>query len=126
MKDYMKITLITEEAAMTACGIYALTRYSLGLSFWIWLLLFFSPDIGMLGYLLNTRVGAFTYNVFHHKGLALIIAVSGFFSGQALLTATGLLLFSHSSFDRMMGYGLKYGDNFNHTHLGWLPSQKSK
>ncbi len=22
--------------------------------------------------------------------------------------------------DRIFGYGLKFGDNFHHTHLGWI------
>ncbi|AYL99521.1 DUF4260 family protein [Mucilaginibacter celer] len=120
----MKITLLLEEAAMTVLGIYGLIYYNLGLSFWIWLLLFFSPDIGMLGYLLNTSVGAFTYNLFHHKGLALLIAATGFFAENHILTAIGILLFAHSAFDRMMGYGLKYADHFKHTHLGWLSDKK--
>ncbi|MBI2283378.1 MAG: DUF4260 family protein [Bacteroidetes bacterium] len=31
---------------------------------------------------------------------------------------TGPLLYAHSSFDRVMGYGLKYRDSFNNKHLG--------
>ena len=30
----------------------------------------------------------------------------------------GILLFAHSCFDRVWGYGLKYTDSFQHTHLG--------
>jgi hypothetical protein len=33
---------------------------------------------------------------------------------------TGTLLFTHASFDRILGYGLKYFDSFKHTHLGWM------
>jgi hypothetical protein len=29
-------------------------------------------------------------------------------------------LLGHSSFDRVLGYGLKYDDDFKHTHLGWI------
>ena len=29
----------------------------------------------------------------------------------------GVLLFSHINLDRMLGYGLKYPDNFKNTHL---------
>jgi len=126
MENQMKIMLILEEVAMAALGIYFLTQYSLGLSFWIWLILFFSPDIGMLGYLLNTQIGAFTYNLFHHKGLALAIAAAGYFLKIDLMTSIGILLFAHSSFDRVMGYGLKYADDFKHTHLGWLSLKQAK
>lgn len=116
----MKTTLKLEEAAMTLISIYFLSIYNLGLSVWIWIFLFFTPDIGMLGYLVNTKVGAITYNLFHHKGIALAIAIAGYFMHNDVLTAIGILLFAHASFDRMMGYGLKYEDSFQHTHLGSL------
>lgn len=120
----MKTIIKLEEAAMTAVGIYFLTQYNLGISVWLWVMLFFTPDIGMLGYLINTQAGAFCYNLFHHKGIALCIAAWGFFTHHDVATAIGILLFAHSSFDRMMDYGLKYSDAFKHTHLGWLPDKK--
>jgi Domain of unknown function (DUF4260) len=120
----MKTTLKLEEAAMTAIAIYFLSIYNLGLSLWIWLFLFFTPDIGMLGYLVNTRVGAVVYNLFHHKGIALLLAIVGYYFHNDIITAIGILLFAHSSFDRIMGYGLKYPDSFKHTHLGDLEKQK--
>ncbi len=116
----MKTTLKFEEAAMTALAIYFLTIYNLGLSVWLWIFLFFTPDIGMLGYLVNTKVGAIIYNLFHHKGIAIALAITGYFIHNDVLTTIGILLFAHSSFDRMMGYGLKYEDSFQHTHLGSL------
>lgn len=116
----MKLILKLEEVAMTIISIYFLSIYSLGLSFWIWLILFFTPDIGMLGYALNTRIGAITYNLFHHKALALLIAATGFYLHNNVVTAIGILLFAHASFDRIWGYGLKYPDNFKNTHLGNL------
>ena len=102
---------------MTAIGIYLLTIYNLHLSFWIWAILFFTPDIGMLGYLVNTKLGALIYNLFHHKGLAITIAVAGYYLQNDVMIAIGILLFSHASFDRILGYGLKYNDSFKHTHL---------
>jgi hypothetical protein len=38
-------------------------------------------------------------------------------TNQAFLIA-GIVLFGHSAFDRILGYGLKYPDSFNNTHLG--------
>jgi hypothetical protein len=114
----MKTTLKLEEAAMTAIAIYFLSIYHLGLSFWFWLFLFFTPDVGMLGYLINTRIGAVVYNIFHHKGIALVLVVLGYYFHNDMITATGILLFAHASFDRIWGFGLKYRDSFKHTHLG--------
>jgi len=34
------------------------------------------------------------------------------------LMFAGTILFGHSSFDRVLGYGLKYEDAFQNTHLG--------
>ena len=74
----------------------------------------------MLGYLINLKVGAFVYNLFHHKGIALVIAATGYFSHNDITTAIGILLFAHASFDRIWGYGLKYEDSFKNTHLNAL------
>jgi ABC-type nitrate/sulfonate/bicarbonate transport system permease component len=120
----MKTILKTEEFAMTAIAVYFLTRYNLGLSWWVWALLFFSPDISMLGYLHNTKTGAVTYNLFHHKGIAICIAITGLLFGKDICVAIGILLFAHASFDRIMGYGLKYSDSFKNTHLGSLEKTK--
>ena len=114
----MKVLLKLEEAAIAAIGIYFLSINNLGLPVWLWILLFFSPDIGMIGYTFNTKTGAVMYNLFHHKGIAIIIAATGYFLQNEVVTAIGILLFAHSSFDRMLGYGLKYADSFQNTHLG--------
>jgi hypothetical protein len=114
----MKTILKLEELAITAIAVYFLSYYSLGLSVWIWAILFFSPDISMLGYLANTKLGAVCYNLFHHRGIAIIVAVTGYYLSNELLVAIGILLFAHASFDRIIGYGLKYADSFKNTHLG--------
>ena len=116
----MKQTLKAEEIVMTLAALYFLYIHNLGLSVWIWLLQFFSPDISMLGYLFGNTVGAICYNIFHHKGIALFIVCLGFFVSNEILLAAGALLFAHSSFDRVFGFGLKYFSGFKNTHLGNL------
>ncbi|HZH96234.1 MAG TPA: DUF4260 domain-containing protein [Flavisolibacter sp.] len=116
----MKAILKLEELAMTGISLYFLTQHSLGLSGWIWALLFFLPDLSMLGYLANARIGATTYNLFHHKGIALLLVAIGHLANVDLLLSAGILLFAHASFDRIWGYGLKYATGFKNTHLGSL------
>jgi hypothetical protein len=87
--------------------------------YWYWLF-FFSPDVGFLGYAINSKVGAFTYNILHHKGIAFVLFGVGLLYGSFELQFAGLVLLGHSAFDRVMGYGLKYNDSFHHTHLGWI------
>ena len=82
--------------------------------------LFLAPDIGLLGYLINNRTGAIMYNIFHSKAVAIAIYFIGILLGDQILMFVGLLFFAHSSFDRMLGYGLKFGDHFKHTHLGYI------
>ena len=109
-----------EELAQLAVCIVAMYYQPLQFRWWVWPILFLLPDIGMLGYLINTSVGAVTYNLFHHKLIAIAILGAGWYMNVPVLTLSGLLLYGHSSFDRMMGYGLKYFDSFKHTHLGML------
>ncbi|WP_051349491.1 DUF4260 domain-containing protein [Chryseobacterium gregarium] len=116
----MAIAIKIEEAAITAIAIYFLTKYNLGLSVWLWVLLFFAPDLSMTGYLVNTRIGALTYNLVHHRAIAIALLAAGFLMHVDILISIGLLLAAHSSFDRMLGYGLKFPDHFKHTSSGWM------
>jgi hypothetical protein len=85
---------------------------------WYYPLLFFVPDLAMLGYLAGPRVGAIVYNFIHHRGLALLYYVAGIFLATPVLSLAGVVVFAHSSFDRVLGYGLKFPDSFGNTHLG--------
>jgi hypothetical protein len=101
---------------------------ALGSPWWCYLLLAIGPDISMLGYLIGTRTGAICYNLFHHKGVALLFLVfAKTMPDHGDWTAiTGLILYGHASMDRIFGYGLKFGDSFQHTHLGWIGKQKEQ
>lgn len=114
----MKKTLQSEELAQMLIALVALSQQPISFSWWIWPLLFLSPDISMLGYLISPRTGAICYNLFHHKAIALAVLLSGYLMHTDILLLIGILLYAHSSFDRAMGYGLKYPDNFHNTHLG--------
>ena len=114
----MKNILKVEELTMFLLSIYLFSL--LDYAWWLYLLLILTPDIGMLGYLFNTSLGALTYNVFHHKGIAIFIGFLGLWWVIPELQLTGIILFGHSSMDRVFGYGLKFDDSFKHTHLGNL------
>lgn len=122
----MKAILKIEEVAMTIGSFYLLSFCPLGLNVWLWCILFFVPDIGIIGYALNARFGAVLYNLTHHKGVAIAIAIIGFLSSIDFLLATGLLMFAHASFDRILGFGLKYESGFKDTHLGSLQRQRKE
>ena len=103
-----------------ALAIYALNIQPIHFAWWLWPLLFLAPDLSMLGYLAGPSTGAIFYNIVHHKAVAGALILAGFVYSLPVMLFCGLLLWAHSSFDRMMGYGLKYTDSFNHTHLGMI------
>ena len=124
----MKTLLRIEDLALFVgfSSLFFLTPYA----WWWYLVLVLAPDLGMIGYAVNTRVGAFSYNLLHNRiigvGLLMLSApvlynASYVESWMYPLFAAGSIILAHASLDRMFGYGLKYTDHFKHTHLGWLP-----
>jgi len=112
----MKTIIKLEELAMFGLGIYLFSL--LPYNWWWFLVLILSPDIGMLGYVFGNKQGAFLYNIFHHKGLAIVLYVLGIYFSIPLIQLIGVILFSHAAMDRVFGYGLKYDKGFKFTHLG--------
>lgn len=116
LKDIrMKLTIKLEESFMLVICIYAL--YLLKVDWWYYPIMFLGPDISMLGYLFGNKAGATIYNIFHHKGIAILVFSSAIITHSWLAEVAGIILFGHSSMDRMMGYGLKYFKGFKYTHL---------
>ncbi|MEA2576728.1 MAG: hypothetical protein QOD78_316 [Chloroflexota bacterium] len=92
----------------------------LGLPWWAFVLLLIVPDVSMVGYLRGPRVGAIVYNLVHDLATGVAVAGLGLAFGSVPLAAAGAILVAHSGMDRIAGYGLKYPDAFQHTHLGWI------
>lgn len=93
---------------------------------WWWYLVFFlAPDLAMPGYLFGPRAGAWCYNFTHHRGVAVALYIVGTFTSSPELMFAGTVVLGHSSFDRVLGYGLKHEDSFGHTHLGWIGKQSA-
>ena len=114
----MKTLLKSEELIQFLAAIYLFSR--LNFAWWWFPALILIPDISMVGYLINPAIGAVLYNIAHHKGLGIVIGLLGLIMSSQILMLAGIILFAHSSMDRMMGYGLKYFDSFKHTSLGAL------
>jgi len=84
---------------------------------WLFVLLFFVPDVSMIGYVINTRIGATIYNLVHVYALPAILGLVGLFTINALLVSGSLIWFAHIGLDRLLGFGLKYPTVFKDTHL---------
>lgn len=94
-------------------------------AWWVFPVCLLLPDLSMLPYLINPRVGAFWYNLIHHKLIALLVLGAGFVWHIPILSLAGIILFGHAAMDRIFGYGLKYSDDFNNTHLGRIDKVES-
>jgi len=114
----MKFALKLEELGMLLLSIWLFSF--LPFAWWAYLALILVPDLSMIGYAFNNKIGAITYNIVHHKGIAIGLYILGQYIHNDWLQLAGLILFGHSSMDRMLGYGLKYYSGFKKTHLGEL------
>ncbi|MGJ5642587.1 DUF4260 domain-containing protein [Formosa sp. S-31] len=112
----MKTLLKLEEFGMLLLSVFLFSR--LDFAWWWFTVLFLIPDMGFVGYVINNKVGAWCYNVLHHKGIAVMAFIFGEIYNLEWLQLLGLVMFGHAAFDRMLGYGLKYNESFYHTHLG--------
>jgi hypothetical protein len=114
-RDGPRLILMAEGAALLAAStfVYAQT----GGNWLLFALLFLVPDLGMLGYLRNPRLGALGYNAVHTTVAPLALVAGGFALEGGLAVQVGLIWLGHIGFDRMLGVGLKYPDAFGHTHL---------
>ena len=109
------ILLRIESAALFALSLYLYRTTGGG---WGWfLLLFFWPDIGMLGFLANVRLGATLYNLTHFVALPVALAGASLVTHRSGLIGFALIWISHIEFDRALGFGLKYPTFFKDTHL---------
>jgi Domain of unknown function (DUF4260) len=117
------VLLLRLEGLVVAAATAALyARY--GESWWLFAALWLAPDLSMLGYLGRPCRAARIYNAFHTylmPGLLVLLAV--------LLHSPGafdvaLIWANHIGVDRLLGFGLKYGNGFGWTHLGLMGAAK--
>ena len=112
----MKTLLKLEDLSEFIFGIFFFGLLSY--TWWWFPVLLLTPDISMVGYLISPKVGAWLYNLFHHKGIAILCIILGYALGKNEISLAGSILLSHSAMDRMFGYGLKFESGFKNTHLG--------
>jgi hypothetical protein len=112
----MKRVIQLEELAMFLLSIYLFSQLSF--AWWWFPVLILAPDISMISYVCGNKTGATIYNIFHHKALSIALYLFGSYLQNEVLQLGGIILFGHSSMDRMFSYGLKTFQGFKFTHLG--------
>ncbi len=91
-----------------------------GASWWLFSALILVPDLSIAFYLAGPRAGAIAYNTVHtYLGpIALLVAAEILAMPAGLWIA--LIWATHIGIDRALGFGLKYPEAFNSTHLGGI------
>ncbi|MEO8611495.1 MAG: DUF4260 domain-containing protein [Chloroflexota bacterium] len=98
---------------ISAIALYAHQGFS-GLEFIVLLLV---PDVSMMGYRVNNRVGSWVYNAAHVYTIPALVIGLGLALNAPIAIQIGLIWFAHIGMDRIMGYGLKYATEFKDTHM---------
>lgn len=119
----MKRILQLEEVGMLLLALFLFQQQS-SYSWWLFAACILAPDLSMLGYLGGNKTGAYAYNFFHHKGIAILVYLAGNYLESDPLLFAGLILFAHACMDRIFGYGLKELTGFHDTHLGKIGKAK--
>lgn len=84
---------------------------------WLFFVLLLVPDITMIGYAINNKIGAKVYNFGHSFILPLLLALGYLSFSKDYLLIISIIWLSHIFMDRLLGFGLKYQDSFNKTHI---------
>ncbi len=104
-----------EGAALFVCCLFL--YHAVGASWILFAVLCLWPDLAMLGYLVNVKLGASLYNLVHIEVFPLLLAAASFQRMDQRLLHFALIWLIHIGWDRMLGYGLKYPTFFKDTHL---------
>jgi hypothetical protein len=104
-----------EGAAIFIGAIFAYIQQ--GASGLLFIVLLLAPDLGMLGYLINPKIGATIYNTAHLIAFPLTLMLIGVATTTPLAFHIGLIWIAHIGMDRLAGYGFKYASAFKDTHL---------
>lgn len=113
------LVLLRLESAVMLGVLLAAYAWS-GHSWWLFAVLFLVPDLSMLAYFANPRIGAAVYNAVHSTLGPVLVGAGGLMLGYSLLPWLAVVWAAHIVFDRMLGFGLKYASGFKDTHLGSL------
>lgn len=121
-QEIQRMWLLAPSILLRLEGLVVLTLSAIfyaveGGNWWLYLLLFLSPDLSMLGYLAGNRIGALCYNLVHTYVLPLPLLTVGLLTKHMLIVQLTLIWLSHIGSDRVLAYGLKYPTAFKETHF---------
>jgi hypothetical protein len=115
-KSSMPRILLHLEGLVVLVG--ALIFYAALNGHWLlFILLFLVPDLSFLAYFAGRKTGSIIYNIVHSCVLPFILFMIGLLYDHALTMQIAVIWFAHIGTDRLVGYGLKYPNDFKTSHL---------
>lgn len=115
MSRQVSMLLRLEGLAVLVIGIAIYAH--LQASWWLFALLFLVPDVSMIGYLKDPKIGATAYNAVHTYVGPALLGGAAFGLASVLAGQIAVIWVCHIGFDRLLGFGLKYPSGFGDTHL---------
>jgi len=104
-----------------AVGVGAVVAFAVtGGNWWLFAALILAPDLAFLAMGLGAKRAATVYNVVHSYTWPIILIGAGLLAPVGWLVSVGLIWGAHIGIDRAVGYGLKYPDSIETTHLGLI------
>lgn len=79
--------------------------------------LFLAPDLAFVGLAGGPRLGAVAYDAAHTYVGPILLASTSLIVEWSAGVQLGLIWLAHIGIDRAIGYGLRYPDAFQDTHL---------
>jgi len=116
VKRMYKTFLRIESAAILFLLIALFLNFDL--SWTMFLVFILVPDVAMVGYLKNKKLGAFIYNLGHIYAVPVALAIAAMATDSVLLATLAIVWAMHIAIDRVFGFGLKLQEGFQKTHLG--------
>jgi hypothetical protein len=81
-------------------------------------LFFLAPDLSLLAFASKQgAISAAVYNLAHTEALPLLLGLAAFETHHPFGGKLTLIWMAHISFDRLLGYGLKFASSFRYTHV---------
>jgi len=110
-----RLLLHLEGLALLAVSLVLYSNLKFGWGTFV--LFLFAPDLAIIPYAINKRVGQIVYNIAHTIILPLTLALYSVMNGSDIGIQASLIWFAHIGMDHLFGYGFKYPGSFKDTHF---------
>lgn len=89
----------------------------LNFSLWLFCILLLVPDVTIVGYVMDKKIGSIIYNFGHSLIIPCILLIVSLGISNEFLVMLSFIWTAHIVMDRCFGFGLKYEHSFKDTHL---------